>query len=107
MRAIRELRDRWFGGRRLDNDTMNKLHRLVAVHPCLAVDGRLGPSLETVVDRRNGLLLIVERRPEPPKQLPTDVPVSTEAAAPSVPVAAASEAEKPAVAQAGAVAQGS
>ncbi|MFZ1934210.1 MAG: hypothetical protein WCB27_13490 [Thermoguttaceae bacterium] len=86
---------------------MDKVHRLVAALLCLVVDGRLGPSLETVVDRRNGLLLIVERRPEPPKQLPTDVPVSTEAAAPSVPVAAASEAEKPADAQAGAVVRSS
>jgi hypothetical protein len=107
MRAIREWRDRWFGGERLNNDTMDELHRLVAALLCLVVDGRLGSSLESVVNCRNGLFLTVEHRLEPPEQLPPTASGSTKAAAPGVPVSAASEAEKPADAQAGAVAQGS
>ncbi|MFZ1935394.1 MAG: hypothetical protein WCB27_21525 [Thermoguttaceae bacterium] len=107
IRAIREWRDRWFGGERLNSDTTDELHRLVAALLCLVVDGRLGSSLESVVNCRKGLFLTVEHRPEPPKQTPTNASGSTETAAPRVPVAAASEAEKPAVAQAGAVAQGS
>jgi len=83
IRAIREWRDEWFAGRRFDNDTMNELHRLVFALLILAVSGRLGsPRLQrTVVDCRDGLVLTVEHRLEPPEPH-------------AIPVSATSEAEK-------------
>jgi hypothetical protein len=76
IRAIREWRDQWFGGRRLDNDTMNELNRLVFALLLVVVDGRLGSPLprRTAVNCRDGLVLTVEHRLEPPE--PHAIPVS-------------------------------
>ncbi len=69
IRAIREWRDFWFGGDRLDSNTMTELHCLVAALLLLAVEHQLGSPLprRTVVDCHDGLFLTVERPPSPPE----------------------------------------
>jgi hypothetical protein len=90
---IREWRDHRFAGERLDNDTMDELHRLVFALLLVVVDGRLRSPLKTVVNCYDGLFLTVEHRVEPPEQNLASEPPARETGAPRVSVSVTTEAE--------------